>query len=533
MKKYSLHKLHTLIWYDSPKMVVDFYSSMLFVWNDYGDQLQEIDQDFPSSLWVCFKLPQNILIDFLEGKLSLLDIFKNEKKIYGYLKSDYDTLVVGREGFRFDISLPGIHSFLLPSERVKVRSIVFGKEEHIFIKIVEFDGQHSIVDILLGGKPILDVHFDNYKKYIERLYFDQIHVLIYNGSTESFSWEEKNNYQLEEKRKTLSDYDFLLYKNGKTYELISKNDKVIITYEDIISSFPQLKTNESYEDIDKCIELSSGINELYYPRTINFIKEKSINFFDTPYLAVARFARLVLADDEIERIIKSLSSYYVDIQKFSYLKLEKLISRIPKDVFNVNVAPYQQGYILATYVRSSLKMISTVEDLQGMLSRYRIMIRDIDFTQSLIALSVWTNDCITILVNNLRKIPEELLNTTLAHEFAHILVDRKRSLPFLDLLFSKNRISDIEQRARAFAAEFLLPRGLAISESQKSCASISTIANIFRVSPILVSLQLLNGDPEMKYVPEHLWMEALKRKREYDKREQEEFLPELYYNSKS
>ena len=229
MKKYLLHKLNTLIWYDSPKLVVDYYSSMLFVWNDYAEQV--------SSYWACFKLQQNTFIDFLERKISLLQIFKNENILYGYLEDDYDTLIVDQEGFTFDICLPGNCSYLLPNERVKIRTAFFGKKNHIYIKIIEFDGKHSVINISLYGKPILDISLENYNKYIKRLLFDETLVLIYNWNTTSFVWEEKNIQQLKNKRETLLDYDFLFYKKDTTYELISKTDKVIITLEDIMKSF--------------------------------------------------------------------------------------------------------------------------------------------------------------------------------------------------------------------------------------------------------------------------------------------------------
>ena len=49
---------------------------------------------------------------------------------------------------------------------------------------------------------------------------------------------------------------------------------------------------------------------------------------------------------------------------------------------------------------------------------------------------------------------------TLAHEICHLLIDRASSLPLVDVLGGR-AAKQVEQRARAFAAELLLPREIA------------------------------------------------------------------------
>ncbi len=90
---------------------------------------------------------------------------------------------------------------------------------------------------------------------------------------------------------------------------------------------------------------------------------------------------------------------------------------------------------------------------------------------------------------------------TLAHELCHLLLDRAHTLSAIDVLNSRMP-RDIEQRAKAFAGEFLLPARVA-SESWKQAGKPTSISELNRfldktgrkygVSKVVASFKLDHG----------------------------------------
>ena len=97
---------------------------------------------------------------------------------------------------------------------------------------------------------------------------------------------------------------------------------------------------------------------------------------------------------------------------------------------------------------------------------------------------------------------------TLAHEMCHILVDLDGALPVVDVLgLSGNVHRAIEQRANAFAAEFLLPRfegfnfikkalNFVYDQAERNTAlerAIGELAEVYGLSHETVAWQILNS----------------------------------------
>ena len=85
---------------------------------------------------------------------------------------------------------------------------------------------------------------------------------------------------------------------------------------------------------------------------------------------------------------------------------------------------------------------------------------------------------------------------TLAHEICHLLVDRAASLPLVEVLGGKTA-KHTEQRARAFAAELLLPREIAAQvfsdfEGDEARA-VRSLRSRFGVSSELLAWQARNS----------------------------------------
>jgi len=123
--------------------------------------------------------------------------------------------------------------------------------------------------------------------------------------------------------------------------------------------------------------------------------------------------------------------------------------------------PYVQGYGLAHGLRAYIGVESGRTDPEALLGNWSVAVEEIEIeADHLDAIAVWSeHHCPTVFVNKrgLRSRFPTGRRSTCAHEICHLLVDRDRALPAVEVL--GGRIPrGIEQRANAFAAEFLLPR---------------------------------------------------------------------------
>lgn len=90
---------------------------------------------------------------------------------------------------------------------------------------------------------------------------------------------------------------------------------------------------------------------------------------------------------------------------------------------------------------------------------------------------------------------------TLAHEIGHLLIDRKRALPVGEVLGGAAPEYP-EKRARAFAAEFLLPREVAASAVRNHASleeAASFLQGMYRVSKELLAWQIYNSGVSMSF----------------------------------
>lgn len=143
--------------------------------------------------------------------------------------------------------------------------------------------------------------------------------------------------------------------------------------------------------------------------------------------------------------------------------LERLSEQAP--VLDPERKGFEQGYRLAQWLRHELGLRDDdVSDPEAVLHGWNVAILEAELDPSLDALAAWgRRHGPGIVINVHREAWVASVNrrrTTLAHEICHLLVDRQRSLPVVEVLGGQSpRLA--EQRANAFAAEFLLPRDTA------------------------------------------------------------------------
>jgi Zn-dependent peptidase ImmA (M78 family) len=84
----------------------------------------------------------------------------------------------------------------------------------------------------------------------------------------------------------------------------------------------------------------------------------------------------------------------------------------------------------------------------------------------------------------------------LAHELCHLLFDREHAQPAADVLGANTTSTSTEQRAKAFAAELLLPRESAANAYAQHPTlrdAITSLSKTFDVSPKVAKTQILNS----------------------------------------
>jgi len=180
--------------------------------------------------------------------------------------------------------------------------------------------------------------------------------------------------------------------------------------------------------------------------------------------------------------------------------LKKLSAEAESVVPEYTRRPHEQGEILARWARDKFKIRPSAKaDPEDVL--YKL---GIDVTQH--RLGVEMVDAVgcwgslhgpAILVNLDGKHAQGKLGrrATLAHELAHVLVDRNGSLPAAEVL-GGNVPRQPEQRANAFAAEFLLPKRVIVEELRKATDAVRTIKSLrvhYEVSQELAAWQIINS----------------------------------------
>ncbi len=174
----------------------------------------------------------------------------------------------------------------------------------------------------------------------------------------------------------------------------------------------------------------------------------------------------------------------------------KLASEIADD------RPHEQGYQLATWLRNEPNIIDADGrvDPEGILKSWGVEILQVPLKLTNVdAIGCWgPENGPAVLVNQDASFGNNpaRLHATLAHEIIHLLVDRASSLPLAEVLGGRTA-ENVEKRARAFAAELLLPRSVAadvfLSYQGDDQAAIEVIRKKFGVSAELLAWQVKNS----------------------------------------
>jgi Zn-dependent peptidase ImmA (M78 family) len=184
--------------------------------------------------------------------------------------------------------------------------------------------------------------------------------------------------------------------------------------------------------------------------------------------------------------------------------LNVLAKEVASIEFNDESRPFEQGYILSGWLRKRLDISeSAVADPERILQSWGVIVQDTTLMHAgagLDAIATWgEKHGPAVLINTAPEsmaIHEHRRRTSLAHEICHLLVDRDGALPLAEVLGGRTP-ERIEQRARAFAAEFLLPRSVAddaVRFGEDLEKVIAELCGKYCLSRELVAWQITNAE---------------------------------------
>ena len=235
---------------------------------------------------------------------------------------------------------------------------------------------------------------------------------------------------------------------------------------------------------------------------------------DSELLAAARMTSAVCSPAIQTALIEAIRA----VEHHDTVVLDELAVKADS-VVDQDVRPYEQGYLLAEWMRNELNMSEgQLVEPESILRQWHVEIREITLPESALdldAVAAWgTHHGPVVLLNcseGARCSHTNGRRTTLAHEICHLLVDRKNGLPMAEVLGGMSPKS-LEQRAGAFAAEFLLPRNQAIA-AMRGTGTVEDIlrqlSTLFHVSVEVAARQICNSsDFKTLYKPDQ---EEIKR----------------------
>jgi len=213
------------------------------------------------------------------------------------------------------------------------------------------------------------------------------------------------------------------------------------------------------EDLDRrsrleaATGLTSDILEKVWPRPLDTVD-------DVPYTlkAAARMIGSVLESAAFKQILSDIETIPFGVTPALDTPRELSCQAIRE---YPDAPPYVQGYRLAQALREYLNKANGRVDPETLLRQWGVDVRELDLANDQVdAIAVWGvrhRPTVFVNISGLRSHLPTGRRATCAHELCHLLVDTEGALPAVEVLGGRVP-PHLEQRANAFAAEFLLPR---------------------------------------------------------------------------
>ena len=221
------------------------------------------------------------------------------------------------------------------------------------------------------------------------------------------------------------------------------------------------------------------------------------DFQITEVLAAARQMVGSLEPDTVRAAIAAIA----ELPRIDTAKLDRLSDEAEGSLFHLGTSkPYVQGYTLANWFRkvSDIEISRPVEP-DELLKDLGVLVKEFDLPdEALDAIACWgARHGPAVVLNRAGRHAQTLpgRRSTLAHEFCHLLIDREGALPLVEVLNGRSPWR-VEARAKAFAAELLLPRRRAeeaVRSSSDIVAVVEELRSEYGVSREIAIRQIKNG----------------------------------------
>lgn len=165
---------------------------------------------------------------------------------------------------------------------------------------------------------------------------------------------------------------------------------------------------------------------------------------------------------------------------------------------------FDQGYSLGVWLRRELGLSGRV-DPAALLRKWGVAVQEKALPGTFDAVALWspTEAAVIVNENGIHAQKNRGKRATLAHEIAHLLIDRDGALPVADVLGGLAP-RHAEARANAFAAEFLAPRAEIEATVAKEAittadAALKRLCGRYNASQQLVAHQIRNSGATEKW----------------------------------
>lgn len=206
--------------------------------------------------------------------------------------------------------------------------------------------------------------------------------------------------------------------------------------------------------------------------------------------ALARAVRGVMPAPELKKVLDAISTPPGTARRRH--------SAPPAFAREVAGRPFEQGFALAERLRAALGLKDERVEPEALLRRWgvRVLRLSLPSSRQVDALATWGDRRRpVVVVNTMGRHTRSVAGqrASLAHELGHVLFDADDALPLGEALGGRMPL-DVEQRARAFAAELLAPRALLASRYHgDALATVKQAAGRYGVSREIAAWQLRNA----------------------------------------
>ncbi len=282
-------------------------------------------------------------------------------------------------------------------------------------------------------------------------------------------------------------------------------------------------TERAKSDPEKFTEIVSGRDRDYLRlvrggRTSEEVFGIGSSLVPNELLAAARMTPRELPTEDMAKILDQICS----LSRVAVTRLDEWSQEL-LPLVGARQRPHEQGYAAANWLRGQCELPGgSAVDLETLYRSLGIRVLDVSLKSEVLeAVAVWGpahGPGVLINISRTRSSTKPGRRFSMAHELCHLLLDRSSARPLVDVMVGPGTRGDdeVEKRANAFAAEFLLPRSQLpelFTTTENLTETAEGIVNRFQIGRELLYRQVQNarahfGKPQVDEATLENWARA-------------------------